>query len=104
MVTRSGLIAPWLQPGDLVRQMIAEPFPTVSPLRLPTKTVRNGSLSIPVCYHRAKAAVLMKSLRATCAGLVGESFPERVVDCFRNHVRRELFLDTHSGVARDRFP
>jgi hypothetical protein len=32
-----------------------------------TKTVRNGSWSIPICYHRAEAAVLMRSLRVPSA-------------------------------------
>jgi hypothetical protein len=38
-------------------------FPRVSPASPANKKVRNGSLSIPVCYHRAEAAVLMRSLR-----------------------------------------
>jgi len=47
-------LAPRLQPGGKVLQMIPEPFPMVFLIRLPTKTVRNGSLSIPVFYCRVK--------------------------------------------------
>jgi len=43
--------------------MILEPFPTVYPDPLRTKTVRNGSfVNCRFGNHRAEAAVLMKSL------------------------------------------
>jgi hypothetical protein len=55
-------LTPWLQPGG---QGLAKSFLNRFQLFLiqPEKTVRNGSWSIPFCYHRAEATVLMKSLR-----------------------------------------
>ncbi|HEX3282796.1 MAG TPA: hypothetical protein VHR36_16280, partial [Pyrinomonadaceae bacterium] len=53
-------LTPWLQPGDQVAKLFLEPFPTVSSASPANETVRNGSLLIPVCHHRAEAAVLIR--------------------------------------------
>jgi len=57
-------LAPWLQPGGQVLQNDSlNRFQRFLLILLQTRTVRNGSLSMLVCYHRAEAAVLIRSLR-----------------------------------------
>jgi hypothetical protein len=56
-------LAPWLQPGGQVLQNDSlNRFQRFRLILQPTKTVRNGSLSMPVYYHRAEATVLIRSL------------------------------------------
>ena len=57
-------LAPRLQPGGQGPQNHSlNRFNGFSWSELQTKTVRNGFLSVSFWYHRAKAAVLMRSLR-----------------------------------------